>query len=93
MNNFIKIILIIGLLAVSHFAYAGSINHTFKTGDTLEASHLNDATTAINDNDARITTNATGITSNDTGIAGNAGSHRIRRRPSHRARRRFAAPS
>jgi len=55
MKHFIKIVSIIGLLAVSHFAYAGSINRTFVTGDTLEAFHLNEATTAINDNDARIT--------------------------------------
>jgi parallel beta-helix repeat protein len=55
MKYFIKIISIIGLLAVSHFAYAESINRTFVTGDTLEAIHLNEATTAINDNDARIT--------------------------------------
>jgi len=55
MKHFIKFVSFIGLLAVSHFAYAGSINRTFVDGDILEAIHLNEATTAINDNDARIT--------------------------------------
>ena len=70
MKYFIKFVSIIGLLAVAHFAYAGSINHTFATGDTLEASHLNDATTAINDNDARISVLEVVYVIGDTGPAG-----------------------
>jgi hypothetical protein len=70
MKYFIKIVSIIGLLAVSHFAYAGSINHIFVDGDTLEASHLNEATTAINDNDARISVLEVVYAIGDTGPAG-----------------------
>ena len=56
MKYFIKIVSLIGILVISQITYSGSINDDFKTGDTLTATHLNNAKEAVNDNDDRITT-------------------------------------
>jgi hypothetical protein len=55
MKYFIRIILSIGLFAISQYAYPGSVAETFSNGDTLTADSLNNIKSAVNDNDARIT--------------------------------------
>ncbi len=54
MKYFIEILSFTGISAISQFAYSGSITDSFATGDTLTATHLNNAKAAINDNNARV---------------------------------------
>jgi len=55
MQTINRIIAIIALAVITPTAYSGSITDTFATGDTLTATLLNNAKTAINDNDSRAT--------------------------------------
>ena len=55
MKNLIRTVSIVGLLSISFVAYADSITDSYATGDTLDASTLNNIKSAVNDNDSRIT--------------------------------------
>jgi hypothetical protein len=54
MKHLIKIAMLVGIVTISQNVYSGSITDTFATGDTLTATHLNNAKAAVNDNDTRI---------------------------------------
>jgi len=55
MKHFIKFVSIIGLFTISQLVYPAPITDTYKTGDTLTATILNNFKSAVNSNDARIT--------------------------------------
>ena len=54
MNNWLKIVSIIGLTIITQTAYTAEITDTYNTGDTLTATTLNTIKNAVNDNNTRI---------------------------------------
>ena len=56
MKYFIKLISLVGLMAISQLAYSGSITDNYTKGDVLTAGTLNNIKSAVNDIDTRVTT-------------------------------------
>jgi hypothetical protein len=71
MNNFMKMVSVIGLTTIAQSAYTAEITDDYNTGDTLTVTTLETIKNAVNDNDKRISEIA--LTPGPTGTTGATG--------------------